>query len=84
MIVAHVAICIYIMFIVTAIYEHYTYSHLRVSEGLMIVATWLMAIGCQSGVAAIVTCVADGYRVSVCSGDDSHLCRCCVSVCVVG
>ena len=38
MIVAHVAICIYIMFIVTAIYEHYTYSCLRVSEGLMIVA----------------------------------------------
>ena len=38
MIVAHVAICIYIVYIVTAIYEHYMYSHLCVSEGFMIVA----------------------------------------------
>ena len=44
---------------------------------------WLMAIGRQSGVAVIVACVADGYRVSVLSGDDRHLCGC-VSVCVVG
>ena len=54
----------------------YMYSNLCVSEGFVVVAqgNGLMATVCQRGVAAIVTCVADGYQVSVWGGDDGRLC----------